>query len=38
MFSSNGQESTREQLALLANAIVDLGEMYRAAPGRRVWL
>ena len=31
----NGQESNLEQLALLANAIVDLGEIYRATPGRR---
>jgi hypothetical protein len=31
----NGQESNLEQLALLANAIVDLGEMYRTTPGRR---
>jgi hypothetical protein len=31
----NGQESNLDQLARLANAIVDLGEMYRATPGRR---
>jgi hypothetical protein len=31
----NGQESNLEQLTRLANAIVDLGEMYRATPGRR---
>jgi hypothetical protein len=30
----NGQESNLAQLAILANAIVDLGEMYRATPGR----
>ena len=31
----NGQESNLEQLTKLANAIVDLGEMYRATPGRQ---
>jgi hypothetical protein len=31
----NGQESNLDQLARLANAIVDLGQMYRATPGRR---
>ena len=31
----NGQESNLDQLALLANAIVDLGQLYRTTPGRR---
>ncbi|HEX5086365.1 MAG TPA: hypothetical protein VFV89_01060 [Nocardioides sp.] len=31
----NGHESNLEQLARLANAIVDMGELYRATPGRR---
>jgi hypothetical protein len=31
----NGQESNLEQLARLATAIVELGQMYRATPGRR---
>jgi hypothetical protein len=31
----NGQESSLEQLGRLAIAIVGLGEMYRATPGRR---
>jgi hypothetical protein len=30
----NGQESNLEQLAQLANAIVELGEMYRTTHGR----
>src|SRR4051812_40636034 len=31
----NGQETNLEQLAKLANAVVELGEVYRATPGRR---
>ena len=31
----NGQETNLEQLARLAAAIVDLGALYRATPGRR---
>jgi hypothetical protein len=31
----NGQESTLDQLVLLAQAITDLAGMYRATPGRK---